>query len=53
MFLILFDAFNERINICYLLSRCNKIEIFFLIFSMTLFVLLLIIINKENVIYEI
>ena len=53
MILILFDVFNKKINICHFLICCSKVEIFSLIFLMTLFVLLLIMINKENMINKI
>ena len=53
MFLVLFDAFDERIDIRRFSVRRNKVEIFFLIFSMILSVSFLIMMNKENVINEI
>ena len=46
---ILFDAFDERIDTRRLSVRCNKAATFSLIFSMTLFVLLLVIMNEESV----
>ena len=48
-FSILFDVSDEKINIRCFLIRCNKVEIFFLIFSIILFVSLLIMMNKESV----
>ena len=47
--LILIDVSDEKIDICRFSVRCNKAEIFFLIFLITLFVSFLIMMNKERV----
>ena len=46
---ILFDAFDERIDIRRPSVRCNKVAIFSLTFSMTLSASLLVMMNEENV----
>ena len=46
---ILFDVSDERIDTRYFSIRCNKVEIFFLIFPMTLSASFLIMMNKKSV----
>ena len=46
---ILSDAFDEKIDTRRFSVRCNKVAIFFLIFSMTLSASFLIMMNEENV----
>ena len=48
-FSILSDASDERIDTRRFSVRCNKVAIFFLIFSMILFASLLVMMNEESV----